>query len=117
MTWWFLNLFTFNSSNLSGDQQTNNAFYNAIDSAPDIPDGKVVPLGLDMVRKKKKIWNENLLTSYCVSFKGISVAKLSAGVPSTVGRQNDEELVNKSVQNVISYKRNPMIDSLASTCI
>jgi hypothetical protein len=28
----------------------NNAFYNCIDSAPDIPErGKSVPLGLDMV--------------------------------------------------------------------
>ncbi|CAF3572052.1 unnamed protein product, partial [Rotaria sp. Silwood2] len=35
--------------NVSGDQQANNAFYNCIDSAPDIPErGKTVPLGLDM---------------------------------------------------------------------
>jgi hypothetical protein len=40
-------------SNTSGDQQANNAFYNCIDSAPDIPErGKTVPLGLDMVLKK-----------------------------------------------------------------
>jgi hypothetical protein len=34
----------------TGDQQANNAFYNCIDSAPDIPDAKAVPLGLDMVK-------------------------------------------------------------------
>jgi hypothetical protein len=40
-------------SNISGEQQANNAFYNCIDSAPDIPErGKAVPLGLDMVLKK-----------------------------------------------------------------
>ncbi len=42
-------LFFFLVSNLSADQQANNAFYKAIDSAPDIPDAKAVPLGLDMV--------------------------------------------------------------------
>lgn len=36
-------------SNLSPDPQANNDFYNCIDSAPDIPDAKAVPLGLDMV--------------------------------------------------------------------
>ena len=36
-------------SNIPADQQTNNAFYNAIDSAPDIPDTKAIPLDLDMV--------------------------------------------------------------------
>lgn len=37
-------------SSTSNDQQANNAFYNCIDSAPDIPErGKPVPLGLDMV--------------------------------------------------------------------
>ncbi|CAF1279361.1 unnamed protein product [Adineta steineri] len=62
-----------NGNNLSGDQHTNNAFYNCIDSAPDIPDAKPVPLGLDM---------------------GISVAKRLAGVPTATGRHNlnDEEL-------------------------
>ena len=44
------NVLFFCFSNLSGDQQTNNAFYNCIDSAPDIPDAKAVPLGLDMVK-------------------------------------------------------------------
>ncbi|CAF3571655.1 unnamed protein product, partial [Rotaria sordida] len=60
--------------NVSGDQQANNAFYNCIDSAPDIPErGKTVPLGLDM---------------------GLSLSKRSAGVPSAIGRHNlnDEEL-------------------------
>ncbi|CAF4652142.1 unnamed protein product, partial [Rotaria sp. Silwood2] len=58
---------------ISGEQQRNNAFYNCIDSAPDIPDGTTVPLGLDM---------------------GISSAKRSAGVPGAIGRHNlnDEEL-------------------------
>jgi hypothetical protein len=42
-------------SNLSADQQANNAFYQCIDSAPDIPDAKAVPLGLDMVYKRNKI--------------------------------------------------------------
>ncbi|CAF1624339.1 unnamed protein product [Adineta steineri] len=63
-----------NGNNTSGEQQVNNAFYNCIDSAPDIPErGKTTPLGLDM---------------------GISVGKRSAGVPSTIGRHNlnDEEL-------------------------
>ena len=41
------------SSNSSADQQANNAFYNCIDSAPDIPDAKAVPLGLDMVHQMK----------------------------------------------------------------
>ncbi|CAF2166572.1 unnamed protein product [Rotaria magnacalcarata] len=62
-----------NGNTISGEQQANNAFYNCIDSAPDIPDGKTVPLGLDM---------------------GISGVKRSAGVPSAIGRHNlnDEEL-------------------------
>jgi len=64
-----------NGNNTSGDQQqVNNAFYNCIDSAPDIPErGKTVPLGLDM---------------------GISAGKRSAGVPTTIGRPNlnDEDL-------------------------
>ncbi|CAF0996794.1 unnamed protein product [Rotaria sordida] len=63
-----------NGNNVSGDQQANNAFYNCIDSAPDIPErGKTVPLGLDM---------------------GLSLSKRSAGVPSAIGRHNlnDEEL-------------------------
>ncbi|CAF1048831.1 unnamed protein product [Rotaria sordida] len=62
-----------NGNPISGEQQGHNAFYNCIDSAPDIPDGKTVPLGLDM---------------------GITSAKRSAGVPSAIGRHNlnDEEL-------------------------
>ncbi len=44
-----MNYFLFSFSNISGEQQANNAFYNCIDSAPDIPDAKTVPLGLDMV--------------------------------------------------------------------
>ncbi|CAF1340173.1 unnamed protein product [Adineta ricciae] len=61
------------NGNVSTDPQANNAFYNCIDSAPDIPDAKPVPLGLDM---------------------GITVAKRSAGVPTAIGRHNlnDEEL-------------------------
>ena len=44
------------SSNVSVDQQANNAFYNCIDSAPDIPErGKTVPLELDMVRTNRRI--------------------------------------------------------------
>jgi hypothetical protein len=40
-------------SNGSGEPQGNNAFYKCIDSAPDIPErGKMVPLGLDMVRSQ-----------------------------------------------------------------
>lgn len=48
----YLLFFILHCSNLSGEQ-TNNAFYNCIDSAPDIPDGKVVPLGLDMVKRER----------------------------------------------------------------
>ncbi len=48
--------FLFCFSNLSGDQQANNAFYNCIDSAPDIPDAKAVPLGLDMVNTMIKFF-------------------------------------------------------------
>ena len=44
-----LSRFTF--SNLSNDQQGNNAFYNCIDRTPNIPDGRTVPLGLDMVNQ------------------------------------------------------------------
>jgi len=42
-------------SDISGEPQANNAFYNCIDSAPDIPDAKPVPLGLDMVNKSIEI--------------------------------------------------------------
>jgi len=85
-------------SNISGEQQANNAFYNCIDSAPDIPErGKMVPLGLDMVFNKP---NRFLFLSYMyfICLKGISVGKRSAGVSSSIGRHNlnDEELVNKS---------------------
>ncbi|CAF1355679.1 unnamed protein product [Adineta steineri] len=74
-----------NGNNLSGDQHTNNAFYNCIDSAPDIPDAKPVPLGLDM---------------------GISVAKRLAGVPTATGRHNlnDEELVNNLKKFILIKK-------------
>jgi hypothetical protein len=48
-----ISIFLFSFSNLSGEQQANNAFYNCIDSAPDIPDAKAVPLGLDMVNKNE----------------------------------------------------------------
>ena len=48
-------------SNLSADPQANNAFYNCIDSAPDIPDGKVLPLGFDMVKKTTKNQVLNLI--------------------------------------------------------
>lgn len=45
----------FDCSNASGEQQANNAFYNCIDSAPDIPErGKAVPLGLDMVSREEE---------------------------------------------------------------
>lgn len=85
-------------SNTSGEQQVNNAFYNCIDSTPDIPEpGKTVPLGLDMVGYSMRL--SILLWRYK---QGISLGKRSAGVSGAIGRHNlnDEDLVSHNSSNV-----------------
>jgi hypothetical protein len=50
-----MNYFLFPFSNIFGEQQVNNTFYNCIDSAPDTSDAETVSLGLDMANKMNKI--------------------------------------------------------------